>query len=170
MTTARKLWGGFGLLVALLVVTGLSITLWLNGFKRELENITGVHEIVAVTLLLLVAGVLISGGTALAVSRRMLRSKTQLRESEEQVRLLLESSSEGIYSIDRAGNCTFANPACATLLGYDDPRDLLGKNMHDVIHSPPPNGTSLPQRGLPHLPGPGAPSGVAHRRRGLLAA
>ena len=145
MTTARKLWGGFGLLVALLVVTGLSITLWLNGFKRALENITGVHEIVAVTLLLLVAGVLISGGTALAAGRRMLRSKTQLRESEEQVRLLLESSSEGIYSIDRAGNCTFANPACATLLGYDDPRDLLGKNMHDVIHSPPPNGTPLPR-------------------------
>ena len=78
------------------MVTGLSITLWLNGFKRALENITGVHEIVAVTLLLLVAGVLISGGTALAAGRRMLRSKTQLRESEEQVRLLLESSSEGI--------------------------------------------------------------------------
>ena len=77
MTTARKLWGGFGLLVALLVVTGLSITLWLNGFKRALENITGVHEIVVVTLLLLVAGMLISGGTALAVGRGMLRSKTQ---------------------------------------------------------------------------------------------
>ena len=105
MTTAQKLWGGFGLLIALLAV-GLSIILWLNGFKEDWENITRVHDIVALTLLLLVAGVLIGGGTALAVSRGMLRTETQWRERAEQSRLLLESSSEGIYSIDRAGHCS----------------------------------------------------------------
>ena len=67
------------------------------------------------------------------------------RLSRTTSQLLLESSSEGIYGIDQAGHCTFANPACATLLGYDDPRALLGKNMHDVIHHTRPNGTPFPK-------------------------
>ncbi len=72
------------------------------------------------------------------------RAETQLRESEERNRLLLESAGEGIYGIDTDGNCTFANPACARLLGYDSPDDLLGKNMHELIHHHRPDGTPLP--------------------------
>ena len=41
MKTAHKLWAGFGLLIALLLGIGLSIIVWLNGFKGDLENITG---------------------------------------------------------------------------------------------------------------------------------
>ncbi len=72
------------------------------------------------------------------------RGEEQLRESEERSRLLLESTGEGIYGIDTAGACTFANPACARLLGYDDPDDLLGKDMHALIHHHRPDGTPLP--------------------------
>jgi PAS domain S-box-containing protein len=171
MTTARKLWRWFGLLIALLVV-GLSIILWFSGFKGDVQNITKVHEIVALTLLLLVAGVLIGGGTVLTARRGMLRTEMQWRESAEQSRLLLESSSEGIYSVDRAGHCTFANPACATLLGYDDPRDLLGKNMHDMIHATHPNGTPLPReacricQALEHYQGSHTAAEVFRRRDG----
>jgi PAS domain S-box-containing protein len=67
-----------------------------------------------------------------------------LRASEERVRLLLESTGEGIYGIDPAGRCTFANPACARLLRYDDPAELLGQNMHALIHRSRPDGTPLP--------------------------
>ena len=52
-----------------------------------------------------------------------------LQESEEQVRLLLNSTGEAIYGVDLDGSCTFCNPACVDLLGYDDVGDLLGKNM-----------------------------------------
>ena len=41
-----------------------------------------------------------------------------LRNSEEKVRLLLDSTGEAIYGIDLEGNCTFANPSCARMLGY----------------------------------------------------
>ena len=45
-------------------------------------------------------------------------------ESGELVRLLLESTGEGIYGIDMDGCCTFANPACVRLLVFDDTDEL----------------------------------------------
>lgn len=60
--------------------------------------------------------------------------RDKLCQREEQLGLLLASTAEGIYGIDMEGNCTFANRACARLLGYEDDRDLLGRNMHDCCH------------------------------------
>jgi PAS domain S-box-containing protein len=59
-----------------------------------------------------------------------------LRNSESQVRLLLDSAAEAIFGADLDGNCTFCNRSCAFLLGYSLPSQLLGKNMHDVLHGP----------------------------------
>jgi PAS domain S-box-containing protein len=56
------------------------------------------------------------------------------RESEEKYLLLLNSTAEGIYGLDLEGRCTFCNPACLRLLGYGAPEDLLGKNMHALVH------------------------------------
>ncbi|MDH4319352.1 MAG: PAS domain S-box protein, partial [Desulfobulbaceae bacterium] len=67
-----------------------------------------------------------------------------LLESEEQVRLLLNSTAEAIYGFDRNGNCTFCNPACLRMLGYADQQDLLGKNIHEVIHHTRSDGTPYP--------------------------
>ena len=64
--------------------------------------------------------------------------------SEEQVRLLLNSTAEAIYGIDMDGNCTFANPACLRLLGYTDVSQLLGTNMHWQIHHSYPDGNRMP--------------------------
>ncbi|MEN8233626.1 MAG: adenylate/guanylate cyclase domain-containing protein [Actinomycetota bacterium] len=54
--------------------------------------------------------------------------------------LLLNSTGEGIYGIDLQGNCTFANPACVRLLDYDSDDELLGRNMHNLVHHSLPNG------------------------------
>jgi PAS domain S-box-containing protein len=64
-----------------------------------------------------------------------------LRENEERVRLLLNSTSEAIYGVDLDGICTFCNPACLRLLGYSDQRELLGKNMHELIFHKREDGT-----------------------------
>ncbi|PKN07474.1 MAG: hypothetical protein CVU73_11955 [Deltaproteobacteria bacterium HGW-Deltaproteobacteria-8] len=95
-------------------------------------------------LLALIAGVCISlllffialsllntRNRALALADTM---TAELRESEEHTRLLLESTGEPIYGIDTKGLCTFCNPACLRVLGYTAPEDLLGKNMHQLIH------------------------------------
>jgi len=67
-----------------------------------------------------------------------------LLESEEQVRLLLDSTSEGIFGMDLNGNCTFINPACVSMLGYRDVNVILGKNMHDLIQHSHSNGDHYP--------------------------
>ncbi len=63
---------------------------------------------------------------------------------EDLATLLLNSTGEGIYGVDLQGNCTFANPACVRLLGYDSNDDLLGRNMHELVHHTLPNGDPYP--------------------------
>ena len=77
-------------------------------------------------------------------TRELHEANEALRESEERVRLLLESTGEAIYGIDLDGNCTFCNPACLTRLRYDDDDDLLGRNMHLAIHHTKPDGSPYP--------------------------
>ncbi len=57
-----------------------------------------------------------------------------LRESEQRTRLLLDSTAESIYGLDLQGQCTFSNRAALRLLGYSDISELLGRNMHDLVH------------------------------------
>ena len=67
--------------------------------------------------------------------RRQLRlTEAALHEREEFVELLLDSTAEAIVGLDRAGKCTFCNPACLRLLGYADLKDLLGKDVHELMH------------------------------------
>jgi PAS domain S-box-containing protein len=58
--------------------------------------------------------------------------------------LLLDSTGEGIYGVDLDGNCTFANPACVRILGFDTADELLGRNMHDLVHHTLPSGDPYP--------------------------
>jgi diguanylate cyclase (GGDEF)-like protein/PAS domain S-box-containing protein len=72
------------------------------------------------------------------------RAAQELLDREDQLRLILDSTAEAIYGIDLEGRCTFCNPACLRLLGYKQSDELLGKNMHDLIHHSRANGTKLP--------------------------
>ncbi len=72
------------------------------------------------------------------------RQEEHSGEREELVRALLSATGQGIYGVDLDGNCTFANPSCVRMLGYERDQDLLGKNMHQLIHHTRPNGESYP--------------------------
>jgi two-component system NtrC family sensor kinase len=74
------------------------------------------------------------------------KTEQSLQESEEQYLLLLNSTAEAIYGLDLEGDCTFCNPACLRLLGYGTPKDLLGKNMHDLVHHTRADGTPYPKQ------------------------
>jgi two-component system sensor histidine kinase/response regulator len=69
------------------------------------------------------------------------RAQEALRESEERIRLLLDSTAEAIFGMDRDGMCTFCNPATLRFLGHASAGALLGKRMHDVLHHSHPDGT-----------------------------
>jgi len=72
------------------------------------------------------------------------QTEVALRESEDKLRLLLDSTAEAIYGIDLEHGCRFCNPACLRALGYERVEDLLGKNMHDLIHHTRLDGTRFP--------------------------
>ncbi|MGH9468161.1 MAG: PAS domain-containing sensor histidine kinase [Terriglobales bacterium] len=72
------------------------------------------------------------------------RAEAELRDSEERLRLLLDSTGEGIYALDLMGNCILCNPAALRLLGYDDAAVLLGRPMHSMIHHTRADGRPYP--------------------------
>ncbi len=72
------------------------------------------------------------------------RAEQKLRDSEAQVRLLLDSTGEGIYGVDIDGYCTFANAACLRILGFESDDELLGARMHDLVHHHRADGTTYP--------------------------
>jgi len=57
-----------------------------------------------------------------------------LERLNKQVHLLLESTGEGIFGVDAKLRCTFVNKAATRMLGYE-PVEILGRNMHDLVHS-----------------------------------
>ena len=72
------------------------------------------------------------------------QAEESLRESEDKLRLVLESAPEGIYETDLQGYCTFCNPAALSILGYKRAEDLLGKKLHQLIHHTRLDGTPYP--------------------------
>lgn len=73
-----------------------------------------------------------------------IRAQRTLRAEKERVDLLLNSTAEAIYGVDPEGRCTFCNPATLRLLGYRDEKELLGKNLHALIHPNRPDGGPYP--------------------------
>jgi PAS domain S-box-containing protein len=78
------------------------------------------------------------------LSKELLKENECLRKSREGMQLILNSVGEAIYGIDLDGNCTFCNPACIRLLGYSDPAELIGKNMHRLCHHSYSDGRPFP--------------------------
>ena len=72
------------------------------------------------------------------------KAEEALHNSEERVRLILDSAAEAIFGCDPEGTCLFCNPAAVRLLGYDDPSELLGKNMHALEHHTRADGRPYP--------------------------
>jgi PAS domain S-box-containing protein len=82
-------------------------------------------------------------GTVQDITARKQAEQAQ-RESEDKLRLILDSTAEAIYGIDLECRCTFCNPACLRALGYEHADELLGKNMHHLIHQTRADGTPFP--------------------------
>ncbi len=70
-------------------------------------------------------------------------------EREAQTRILLDSVAEGIFEIDMQRNCTFNNASCRRILGYEDPEDLLGKQILTLVHHSDLDGKPIPDEECP---------------------
>jgi PAS domain S-box-containing protein len=73
-----------------------------------------------------------------------LRAEADVRASKGQLQLLLDSTAEAIYAIDLSGACTLCNAACLRLLDCSRDSELLGKNMHALMHHTRSDGRPYP--------------------------
>ncbi len=69
------------------------------------------------------------------------QQQLRLKDSEAQIRLLLNSTAEGIYGIDPQGNCTLINKSALEVLGFNDRGQVIGKNMYQLVHHTKPDGS-----------------------------
>ncbi len=72
-----------------------------------------------------------------------------LRDREAQLQLILDSTAEAIYGIDLEGRCTFSNLSCLRILGFAKSDEMLGKNIHTLIHHSKPDGAPYPVEQCP---------------------
>ena len=77
------------------------------------------------------------------------QAEDALHNSEERIRLILDSANEAICGCDSEGTCLFSNPSAARMLGYGDPAELLGKNIHALQHHTRKDGTPYPLEECP---------------------
>jgi formate hydrogenlyase transcriptional activator len=77
-------------------------------------------------------------------STMRVQAEDALHNRDERIRLILDSATEAICGCDSDGTCLFSNLAAAQILGYDDPAELLGKNMHALEHHTRKDGTPYP--------------------------
>lgn len=87
------------------------------------------------------ARIVASGASELVAT---VRNITERRKNEEHVQLLLNATAEGIFGMDMNGICSFVNPASLRLLGFDNPSQVVGQNIHLLCHHTRPDGTPYP--------------------------
>lgn len=68
------------------------------------------------------------------IERQIRKQELLIREAQEKLRAVLDSTAEAIYGLDREGACTFANAACVKMLGFQNEQELIGKTMHQLVH------------------------------------
>ena len=75
-------------------------------------------------------------GTYFDITERR-KNEQALRKSEQKYRHLFESIQDIYYQADIEGNIIMINPAGAKILGYEQPKDVIGKNMvYDFYQKP----------------------------------
>jgi diguanylate cyclase (GGDEF)-like protein/PAS domain S-box-containing protein len=69
--------------------------------------------------------------------------ETKLERYRQQNEMILNSVGEGLFGMDRQGNVTFFNPAALQLTGYQA-NEVIGQNLHALIHHKRADGTAYP--------------------------
>jgi PAS domain S-box-containing protein len=70
------------------------------------------------------------------------------RDIERENQLILRAAGEGIFGVNAEGRATFLNPAAERMLGWQS-GELVGQNMHAVMHHTRPDGSHYHERDCP---------------------
>jgi diguanylate cyclase (GGDEF)-like protein/PAS domain S-box-containing protein len=83
--------------------------------------------------------------TDITQEREMLISLEKMQHHNEMV---LNSLGEGLIELDQTGEVLFVNPKTLKLLGYEG-KDLMGQNLHELIHYKKADGSPYPEAECP---------------------
>jgi len=120
------------------MIVGTIDFLWDGKLNQELE-FAGVVTPLFDALILVVFVTAMLNALRAEVTRREEIEKA-LQHSNEDLQLLLDSMAESVFGLDKNGSCTFVNQAFLDSLGYQDKNEVIGRNMHALIHHTLPNG------------------------------
>lgn len=119
-------------------VTVLAAYTWIPSINTGLVAKIDHHEIITGLikefLVLGVIGIVLYILALVRLRKMVMGQVDSISKSQTTSQLLADSAGGPIYGVDTQGNCIFANKACADVLGYEHPDQLLGKNMHEVLH------------------------------------
>jgi two-component system, OmpR family, sensor histidine kinase VicK len=76
------------------------------------------------------------------------KAEEELTALTRQHQSILDSVGDGIWGVDMEGRVTFINRSGAEMLGYT-PQELLGQNMHALVHYSHPDGSPYPEEECP---------------------
>ncbi|TAN44795.1 MAG: sensor domain-containing diguanylate cyclase [Nitrospirae bacterium] len=76
------------------------------------------------------------------------KTQKELEQTANKLNIITSVLGEGVYVLDAGGALTFMNPEAERLLGWTE-KELLGKNIHEVIHFQRADGTPLPASECP---------------------
>lgn len=76
------------------------------------------------------------------------RAESFFSDLERRNQLILNAAGEGIYGLNAEGKTTFVNRAAQEMLGWTT-EDLLGKNIHSIIHHHHLSGEPYPHQDCP---------------------
>ncbi len=79
------------------------------------------------------------------------QTERALVRAQSDLRLLLDAAADGFYCVDREGKTTLCNAAFLRMLGFEREEDVLGKDMHELIHRSLPEGFSHSRDDCPVL-------------------
>ena len=122
--------------VAGLILVDSSLAIMMHVAHQGMEDLA----VLQFLMLILALTALILG----AIIGERKRAEQTLADEEERIRLILESTGEGIYGIDAHGVCTFINQAALRMLGFSSRDQVLGLNGHLLFHHSHADGTPFP--------------------------
>ena len=74
---------------------------------------------------------------------------SELRKSQEQTQLVLDTAAGAFYSVDRDGNTTLVSRGFLEMIGFKDDSEAIGHKLHDLIHHTHADGSHYPVEECP---------------------
>lgn len=78
-------------------------------------------------------------------------SRDALQAGQNYFRLILDSAADPFYCVGRRGEATLCNQSFLKMLGFADSSEVLGKNLHALVHHSHEDGAPYPPEDCPIL-------------------